>query len=254
MSIVVVFSGGQDSTTCLGWAIQNLAFGNPQAVLALSINYGQRHAVELQAAATIARQFGVRHKTIDVGPILQGTSPLLQGGEGGVETYRDYESLPGGLERTFVPGRNALFLTIAGNVAYVEEDYAVRVRHPSIDTDTVNNSPELWGTLNIVTGVCQADFGGYPDCRQDYIDAQRSALQEALGRNVMIHTPLMNLSKSESVLLARDLGPVTWNALGHSHTCYQGSVPPCGKCHSCLLRQRGFDEAGYVDPLIERLS
>lgn len=277
-AIVVVFSGGQDSTTCLHWAIHHLAKGDAKRVLAVSYNYGQRHDLELQSAAKIAELAGVRHKVIDVGPILLGTSPLLKTSGNEVETYRDYNSLPGGLEKTFVPSRNQLFLTLAGNAGYVEADYNLNI---ALEAEAKQNEKQFGtrystvcapsesehaqyvdglavrgSTIHIVTGVCQEDFGGYPDCRSSFIDAQAEAISQALNRNVVIHAPLMNLTKRETVRLAHDLdvdhGTKTMLGLAYSHTCYSGAYPPCGQCHSCLLREKGFKQAGIADPLLHR--
>lgn len=219
---LVVLSGGQDSTTCLFWAKKHY-----DEVIAISFEYGQRHSIELASSNIIAELAGVKRELITLGPILKGTSPLVNP-EFEVEKYESAETLPGGLEKTFVPGRNILFLTIAANRAYVENCDA------------------------IVTGVSQEDFGGYPDCREDFIFQMELALGEGFGRTFKIETPLVDLSKKETVLLAGQLGDGCWQALAYSHTCYNGMFPPCGKCHACLLREKGFNEAGYDDPLIER--
>lgn len=227
---LVVLSGGQDSTTCLYWALQQ-GFDEVHAV---TFNYGQRHARELEAAAIIAQRAGVTsHEIVDLGPILKGTSPLVSGEE--LEQYED-GNLPGGLEKTFVPMRNQLFLTIAANRAYV------------------------LGARNLITGVCQEDFGGYPDCRQVFIDAIEEASNRgtftgqdgALGA-LKIHTPLMNLTKAASVHLARGL-PGCYVALAYSHTAYDGQYPPLGFDHATVLRAQGFEKAGVADPLILRAA
>lgn len=140
---VVVLSGGQDSTTCLFWAV-NQGFD----VHTLTIDYGQRHVRELEAAAKVAALAGiapVKQEVLKLGPVLKGTSPLVSDAQ--LEQYADHNSLPGGLEKTFVPMRNQLFLTLAANRAY------------------------CLGTNALITGVCQEDFGGYPDCRRVFIDA-----------------------------------------------------------------------------------
>ena len=222
---LVVLSGGQDSTTCLYWA--KLSFDEVHAV---TFNYGQRHGVEIESAEAIAELAGVAsHEIIDLGPILAGTSPLTDHSRE-VGEYKDAESLPGGVEDTFVPARNILFLTIAANRAY------------------------CLGIRDMITGVCEEDFGGYFDCRRDFIDAMEKALGEGIHgtpHSFNIRTPLMFLSKKESVELANSL-PDCMEALAFSHTCYKGEYPPCGKCHACLLRLKGFQEAGVLDPLTER--
>ena len=226
---VVVLSGGQDSTTCLFWAAKQY-----RKVSAVTIDYGQRHAVELMAARRVFAlakeanpdvEWGP-HVTVPVGSILQSTSPLTSETE--LEQYADYHSLPGGLEKTFVPLRNQLFLTVAAN-------WAVH-----------------WGAGWLVTGVCQEDYGGYPDCRRAFIDAMEEAINEGLGLAAMfeIETPLMYMTKAASVHLAEEVGAYT--ALAFSHTSYDGQYPPTGKDHATLLRAKGFDQAGRVDPLLAR--
>ncbi len=237
-TIVVLLSGGQDSTTCLFWTAYNF---NPAKIIALSINYGQRHEVELQAAQQVLEVFKryhpdiqVDHEILDVGPILAGTSPLTNKALA-VETYASVDVLPGGLEKTFVPGRNMLFLTLAGNRA------------------------KLAGADMIVTGTAEEDFGGYPDCRRVFMDAMEDVLDYGLNLKagtssaITIATPLMFLSKKQTVDMAKEI-PGCLEALGWSHTCYQGQVPPCGECHACHLRIRGFAQAGVSDPLVVRLQ
>jgi 7-cyano-7-deazaguanine synthase len=226
---LVVLSGGQDSTTCLFWAKQTFL-----EVHAVTFDYNQRHRREIEAAVRVAELADVdSHEVIELGPILKGTSPLVS--DALLEQYED-GNLPGGLEKTFVPMRNQLFLTIAANRAYV------------------NNCQ------NLVTGVCQEDFGGYPDCRQTFIFCLEEAINlgtftgqdGALGA-CKIHTPLMNLTKAQSVDMARRL-PGCYHALGYSHTAYDGQYPPLGHDHATVLRAQGFEAAGVPDPLIVRAS
>lgn len=228
---MVVLSGGQDSTTCLYWAKEQ-GFSE---IYAVTFDYNQRHSAELQAARTIARVSGVKdHEIVTLGPVLKGSSPLVSDTE--LEQYENHASLPGGLEKTFVPMRNQMFLTVAANRAYVK------------------------GCRHLITGVCQEDFGGYPDCRQVFIDAIEQACNlgtftgedGALG-NLKIHTPLMNLTKSDSVMLALTLGGA-YHALAWSHTSYDGAYPPTGHDHATLLRAKGFEEAGVPDPLVVRAN
>jgi 7-cyano-7-deazaguanine synthase len=222
-SALVILSGGQDSTTCLYWALSRF-----ESVRALTFAYDQRHRAELDAARAIAKKAGVPHEQIDMGAIFAGLSPLTNPGEA-VDRYDSAETLPGGLEKTFVPGRNILFLTVAANRAYVT------------------------GCDALVLGVAQEDFGGYPDCREDFIRKMETALQAGLDAPLAIHTPLMHMDKATTVRLAQSL-PGCMEALALSHTCYEGAVPPCGHCHACLLRARGFEQAGVADPLVARLG
>lgn len=230
--ILVVFSGGQDSTTCLYWALEKFEREN---VHALTIDYGQRHHRELAAAKHIANMAGIgdRHEILAIGNILRSTSPLVSNSK--LEQYADHASLPGGLEKTFVPMRNTLFLTIAANRAY-----------------------EL-RAFNIVTGVCEEDYGGYPDCRRRFIKDLTNAFNQSVNEEeddfpegpFAIHTPLMHLSKAETVKLAQSLDGCM-EALAYSHTAYDGAYPPTGHDHATLLRAKGFEEAGVPDPLIIR--
>lgn len=230
---LVVLSGGQDSTTCLFWAIKEYGSEN---IHAITFDYGQRHRIEIEAAIKIAQLAGIadRHEVLPLGQILVSTSPLVSGNE--LEQYKDHQSLPGGLEKTFVPMRNTLFLTLAANRAYHHRAF------------------------HIVTGVCQEDYGGYPDCRQRFIDRLCDAFNESVNEEdhyqpdkpFQIITPLMDLTKAESVHLARSLGEDCWNALAYSHTAYDGAYPPVGHDHATLLRAKGFEESGYPDPLVLR--
>lgn len=229
-NVLVLLSGGQDSTTCLYWAMKKF-----DKVEAVSIYYSQRHKVEIDKARLIAQKAGVEWRLL-LTPKLFGSSPLTNEKEK-VGHYKSVEDLPEGIEPTFVPGRNILFLTMATNFALSRD------------------------ILNIVTGVCQVDYGGYPDCRADFISSMQTTLnmgifghsyantKPMLHKQIKIHTPLMYLSKKETVLLADDLGCI--DALADTHTCYEGKIPPCGRCHSCLLRAKGFEEAGILDPLLK---
>lgn len=225
---VVLFSGGQDSTTSLFWAMREF-----DEVLPLAFRYGQRHSAELLAAADIAGTAGLELATLELRVLEQlGDSALLENSEleltssGGLVD----EEAPGGLPTSFVPGRNLLFLSVAGA-------YAVKK-----------------GSKDIVMGVCQADYSGYPDCRQEFIEHAVTAIEAAMPSSCgpfTIHAPLMNRSKRDTVLLARELGDRCWEALGRSVTCYRGRRPGCGECPSCVLRRKGFDEAGLEDPALE---
>ena len=222
-SALVVFSGGQDSTTCLYWAKSKFS-----AVKTVTFDYGQKHQIEKDSAKKICDLVGIDFDLVKIPNVLRSSSPLVNKDES-LEKYETLADLPGGLEATFVPARNILFLTIAANIA---------MSH---------------GIRDIVLGVCEEDFGGYYDCRQDFIDAMQIALNQGiLGENegLKLHTPLMKLTKAETVKLAKELGEDCMQALAYSHTCYDGVFPPCGKCHACHLRAKGFDEAGIPDPLL----
>lgn len=225
-SAMVVLSGGQDSTTCLYWAKSRF-----DDVHAVTFDYGQRHRAEIDAAITIARRADVlSHEVVYLREgILAGKSPLISNTH--LEQYEDHHSLPGGLEKTFVPCRNQLFLTIAANRALARNIHT------------------------LVTGVCQEDYGGYPDCRREFIDHVENALTSGTFADgeaqFRILTPLMFLTKAASVQLALQY-PGCYSALAWSHTSYDGAYPPVGRDHATLLRAKGFEEAGVPDPLILR--
>lgn len=212
---LVVLSGGQDSTTCLYWAIDRFGRHNVEAV---TYDYGQRHRIELECARQVAEQAGIRQTELPI-----DTFAAL-GGNSLTDSEIDVAAgLGGSLPNTFVPGRNLIFLTFAAAYAWPR------------------------GIADIVTGVAQTDYSGYPDCRQETIDSLVTTLQLGMERKFTIHTPLMTLSKKETVLLAEKLGAL--DAMALTHTCYEGQRPPCGECAACLLRAKGFSEAGIEDPL-----
>lgn len=230
---LVVLSGGQDSTTCLAQAVQKYGRENIDAV---TFDYRQRHRAEVASAQKIAGIVGVSHEVVVLPSILKGSSPLVNR-SAEVEQYQSADKLPGGLEKTFVPLRNQLFLTLAANRACV---LGLEKR-----TD-----------VDIIVGVSQEDYGGYPDCRQAFITRISEAIRESLDDpnlpSLRIHAPLMYLNKKETVEISEKIAGAR-ELLAHSHTCYNGFTPPCGKCHACLLREKGFAEAGVTDPLIDRL-
>lgn len=215
---LVVLSGGQDSTTCLYWAIRR--FGRDQ-VSSLTFDYGQRHRIELDCAADVARQAGVANRILPIDTFAALGGNALTNQEIEVAGGAD-----GSLPSTFVPGRNLVFLTFAAAYAWPR-----RIGH-------------------LVTGVAQTDYSGYPDCREETLRALEQALRLGMESQVEIHAPLMHLSKKQTVLLARDLGAI--DAMRLTHTCYEGRRPPCGTCPACKLRARGFAEAGISDPLVGR--
>lgn len=216
---LVVLSGGQDSTTCLYWALDR--FGQ-NAVETVTFDYGQRHRIELDCAAQVALFAGVPNTCLPIDTFAALGGDALTDPEIDVaDTTAAAASLP----NTFVPGRNLVFLTFAAAYAY-QRDIA-----------------------HLVTGVAQTDYSGYPDCRTETISALQQALRLGMETEVSIHTPLMHLSKKDTVELARDLGALPAMAL--THTCYNGARPPCGTCAACELRAKGFAQANIADPLLE---
>ena len=210
---LVVFSGGQDSTTCLAWALKN-----HDQVRAITFDYGQRHRCELQAAAKICALTNTPQEIIVTDLFSKLTENALTNHKKTI-TAGSEKALPS----TFVPGRNLIFLTLAAIHAH------------------------QLGITEIITGVCQTDYSGYPDCREGFIKSAEQTLTLALDRPIKIHTPLMRLTKAETVKMMIELDQI--DLLKHSHTCYEGKRPACGHCPACKLRLKGFHEAGITDPL-----
>lgn len=206
---LVVFSGGQDSTTCLYWAKREF-----KKVWALSFLYGQKHQKEVELAREIARKAGMEFQVMDVSFIAS----LAQNSLTDTTITMDQEKPEGGVPNTFVPGRNLFFLSIA----------AVFAREHGIH--------------HIVTGVSQTDFSGYPDCRDAFIKSLNVTLNLAMDEQFVIHTPLMWIDKAETWALADELGVL--DLVRHETlTCYNG-VPGdgCGHCPACTLRRQGLEK------------
>lgn len=219
---LVLFSGGQDSTVCLAWALQRYA-----RVETIGFDYGQRHAVELAQRAIILRRLA---QFADFGPRL-GDDAVLQlpalAAISDTALTRDSEIAfaSSGLPTTFVPGRNILFLTYAAALAYRR------------------------GISTLVGGMCETDFSGYPDCRHATIAALSDALSLGLDRHIAIETPLMYLDKATTWALANEIGGKLLVDLivEDTHTCYLGDRSKrhdwgygCGACPACELRARGY--------------
>jgi 7-cyano-7-deazaguanine synthase len=187
----------------------------------ITFDYRQRHRIELECAATVAKFAGVPNTQLPI-----DTFESLGGNALTDDTIdvRDAPDAATNLPNTFVPGRNIVFLTFAAAYAWQRN-----IGH-------------------LVTGVAQTDYSGYPDCREETIESLESTIRLGMESNVEIHAPLMHLSKRETVLLARDLGAL--EALALTHTCYEGRRPPCGVCPACKLRAKGFEQAGIEDPLL----
>lgn len=223
MKAVCLLSGGLDSSTCLGVALRD-GFD----CYALSFDYGQRHRVELEAAAKIARHFRVReHRTACIDLRAFGASALTSEIE--VPKHRSMAEMGHGIPVTYVPARNTIFLSYALAWAEVLE------------------------CSHIFIGVNAIDYSGYPDCRPEYIQAFERMANLATKAGVegrtrtQIHTPLIQLGKAEIVRLGAEVG-VDFSL---THSCYDPDREgrPCGLCDSCLLRKKGFQEAGILDPL-----
>ena len=219
---LVLFSGGQDSTTCLFWALHHA-----EHVEAVAFDYGQRHAVEIGQARQIAAAAGVPFTVRDLSGLLAGSALLA---DEAADTAAPHALAPD-LPASFVPGRNALFLTAAASLGFTR------------------------GIRDLVGGMCQADYSGYPDCRLDFVESQERTLALALGADVRVHTPLMHLTKAETWKLAADLGTVRGLSVldtvrEMSHTDYHGDRSErhpwgYGKLDNpaSVLRAKGYAEA-----------
>ena len=205
--VLVLFSGGQDSTTCLYWAKRK--FRN---VYALSFIYGQKHQKEVEVAKKIANKASVKLEIMDVSFIVRlGNNSLTND-----SLSMDMEKPSEGFPNTFVPGRNLFFLSIA----------AVYAREHNIN--------------HIVTGVSQTDFSGYPDCRDAFIKSLNVTLNLAMDEQFILHTPLMWIDKAETWAMADELG-VFDIIRNETMTCYNGIAGDgCGHCPACLLRKKGL--------------
>lgn len=205
---IVIFSGGQDSTTCLIQAITEYGVENVEVI---SFQYGQRHAIELEKAKWIAQDLGVQQTLIDMSVIKAITHNALM--DESVEIKKKSDDMP----NTFVDGRNALFLLYAAIYAKGQ------------------------GISDIITGVCETDFSGYPDCRDVFIKSMNVTLNLAMDYRFNLKTPLMYLNKAQTWQLADELGALDY-IRRHTHTCYEGVEGGCGKCPSCILRNKGLAE------------
>ena len=206
-SALVLFSGGQDSTTCLFWALKRF-----KTVRALCFSYGQKHSLEIEIAHEIAQKAGVPIQLLDASIISQLSENALTNHNITMDEEKPANSLP----NTFVPGRNLLFLTFAAVVARAH------------------------GIQNLVTGVSEADYSGYPDCRNNFIYSATETINLAMEENFSIHTPLMWRNKMEVWQLADELG-VLEIVKNDTLTCYNGiKAEGCGHCPACKLRNEGL--------------
>ncbi len=213
--IVVLFSGGLDSSTMLAQAVKKREEG--AEIEAVSFLYGQKHKKELESAQKLSNHYKVEHKLVQL-PQLEGSS--LTSDE---IVNKAEDELPS----TFVPGRNILFLTLGAAQGFMRSN-----REQPL---------EIW------IGATAADQEGYPDCRVAFMQKMEDALVEGLDRPLLkVKSPLVKMSKKEIVLEAAKLAvplELTW-------TCYEGGEKPCGECDSCFFREEGFREAGIKDPLV----
>lgn len=217
---ICLLSGGMDSAVCL-----YVARSEGYKPIALSIHYGQRHDREVSAAKAIARVLRVKHYCTSFFLPWKGSSLLDENQR--IPRHHDVAQISKKIPNTYVPARNSVFLSLAMSCAETENAKAIFI------------------------GVNAVDYSGYPDCRPDYLKAFAEAIRlgtktRVQGETIEIKAPLVHLSKKEIVLLGKKLGVPferTWS-------CYQGGEKPCGTCDSCLLRAKGFHDAGWADPLL----
>ncbi|WP_272039186.1 7-cyano-7-deazaguanine synthase QueC [Paenibacillus sp. JJ-100] len=203
---IVVFSGGQDSTTCLFWAKKHFA-----EVEVVTFDYGQRHKLEIECAASIAKDLDVQQTVLDMSLLSQLAPNALTRSD--VEITHEEGELPS----TFVDGRNMLFLSFAAILAKQK------------------------GARHLVTGVCETDFSGYPDCRDSFVKSMNVTLNLSMDYPFVIHTPLMWLDKAETWKMADELGAFDY-VRERTLTCYNGVIGDgCGECPACKLRKAGLD-------------
>ena len=223
-SALVLFSGGQDSTTCLAYALARY-----ERVETVAFDYGQRHRVELDARLVVLAEI---RKNFPAWAAHLGEDHLLdlavlgQISAGALTREMAFRMEAGGLPNTFVPGRNLVFMTLAAALAYRR------------------------GLQVLVTGVCETDFSGYPDCRDDTMKAMQLALSLGMDRRFLVETPLMWIDKAATWALAESLGgqPLVDLVTEHTHTCYLGDRQQrhawgygCAACPACVLRARGYE-------------
>jgi len=214
---IVVFSGGQDSTTCLFWAVKK--FGE---VIAVSFDYNQRHILELECAKDICKKHNIEHHVMDLSLLNQLAPNSLTRTD--IEVDKDAPSE--GTPNSFVDGRNLLFLSFVAVFA------------------------KQRGIKHIITGVSQSDFSGYPDCRDTFIKSLNVTLNLSMDYEFVIHTPIMWIDKEETWKLAYDLG-VLDIIKNETLTCYNGIIGNgCGDCPACKLRRRGYVEFKKNNQLI----
>lgn len=222
-SALVLFSGGQDSATCVAWAAQQF-----DVVETIGFDYGQRHAVELEVRYEFLSAFNkagiAGHDRIGMDHFIDAKNLGQIGGTAMTEDI-EIEFDQTGLPNTFVPGRNLYFFTLAAAVAYRR------------------------GITTLIGGMCETDFSGYPDCRRTTMDALQNALSLGTDKQFRIETPLMWVDKSQTWEMAAEIGgpSLTNLIIEHTHTCYLGDRSEitewgygCGKCPSCDLRKQGF--------------
>jgi 7-cyano-7-deazaguanine synthase len=240
---VILLSGGLDSTTVAAYAIKE-----GYELTAITLHYGQKHSREVESARKVAEVMGVKWKVVDISFFkkLAWYSALTNSEDFQVPKERDSKEMMKEIPLTYVPLRNTLFITIAA--AFLESEVLSLIENGRV------NPAELEASIFIAANAI--DYSGYPDCKPEYFEKITGVLFEGsklgvqYGKPMNIQTPIIYRTKAEIIKMAKELNA----PLEYTWSCYEGEDIPCGKCDSCILRARGFAEAGFEDPLIVRLE
>jgi len=240
---VILLSGGLDSTTVAAYAKRQ-----GYELSGVTLHYGQKHSIEVKAAEKIASLLAIKHETIDVSFFgkIAWYSSLTTPENFDIPSNRNKEDLAREIPVTYVPLRNTFFITIAA--ALLESQVLNLIEKEQVQPSDVQAS--------IFIAANSIDYSGYPDCRPEYYEQMikvlslGSKLGVQYGKGIKIETPIIDKTKAQIVKMAMDIGA----PLEYTWSCYQGGKVPCGSCDSCILRAKGFAEAGYEDPLLVRLA
>ncbi len=240
---VILLSGGLDSTTVAAYAKDRV-----DSLAAITFHYGQSHAKEVDCAAKIAAIMGIEHRLLDISFLseIAWYSALTNPDRFPMPSNRPGDQIGHGVPITYVPLRNTIFLALAA--AYLESNVLHAIEVEGVAASDV--------TASVYMAPNALDYSGYPDCRPEFYDKARrtldygSKLWTEYGVTIGVETPIIDLSKAEIAALGTRLGA----PLEHTWSCYEGGDVPCGTCDSCILRAKGFVEAGLADPLLVRLA
>ena len=240
---VTLLSGGLDSTTVTAYAKDQVDY-----MSAITFNYGQTHSKEVDCAKQIADIMSIEHELLDISFLSKVAwySALTNPERFPVPTDRSEKEIGHGVPITYVPMRNTIFLSLSA--AWLESQVLHAIEIEGADPSSV--------TASLYLAPNALDYSGYPDCRPEFYETMKKAL--ALGSKlwteyavpIKVETPIIELSKAEIISLGMNLGA----PLEYTWSCYEGREIPCGSCDSCILRAKGFTEAGIPDPLLERLN
>jgi len=240
---VILLSGGLDSTTVAAYAIKE-----GYDLIGLTIRYGQKHSREIASAKKVAKVLEIKHEIIDISFFkkLAWYSALTTDGDFTIPKQRDKNEMLKDIPITYVPLRNTLFITLAA--AFVESKVLDLIEREKIDPGEIQAS--------IFIAANAIDYSGYPDCRPEYYEQMAKVIWLGSKLGIQYHTPIsimtpiISKTKAEIIKMAMDLKA----PLEYTWSCYEGGETPCGKCDSCILRAKGFTEAGYEDPSLRELE